>query len=147
MTVIPDKDIQSALNTTLALAFPMMPIAWENTEYQDPTNSTIKAPVIGTAYFRVWLLPAEVDVMTLGPGPWQERKGIFQVSVFYPVGIGFGVPKGKAAEVVSIFKAGTAITYNTLRIICEKAWPSSGMVEDVWYHIPVNVRYRFESAD
>lgn len=139
MTVIPDKDIQSALNTTLALAFPAMPIAWENTEY---------TPTIGTAYFRVWLLPAEVDVMTLGPSPWQERKGIFQVSVFYPIGIGFGTPKGKAAEVVAVFKAGTAITYNTLRIICEKAWPSSGMNDDNgWYHIPVNCRYRCETVD
>jgi len=138
MTVIPDKDIQSALNTTLALAFPTMPIAWENTEY---------TPTVGTAYFRVWFLPAEVDVMTLGPSPWQERKGIFQVSIFYPTKIGFGIPAGKAAEVIAVFKAGTVLTYNTLRIVCEKAWRSSGMIdENGWYSIPVNCRYRCEYA-
>ena len=141
MTVIPDKDIQSILNSALALAFPLMPIAWENAGYVDPLNADIKAPVLGTAYFRVILLPAEIDVITLGPSPWQERKGIFQVSVFHPMGIGFGIPKGKAAEVVAAFKAGTAFTYNTLRIVCEKAWPGSGRPEDGWYHIPVNIRY------
>jgi hypothetical protein len=146
MTVIPDKDIQSALNTTLALAFPTMPIAWENAEYLDPLDATIKAPVLGTPYLRVHLLPAETDVITIGETPWQQFQGIFQVSVLYPINIGFGTPKGKAAEVVAVFKAGTVINYNTLRVICEKVWPSSGMQEDTsWYHIPVNVRYRCES--
>lgn len=137
MTVIPDKDLQSALNQALAAAFPTMPIAWENTEY---------TPVVGTPYFRVYLLPAEIDVITLGPSPYQERKGIFQVSVLYPIGIGFGTPKGKVAEIVAAFRAGTVFTYNTLRVVCDKAWPSSGRKEDnAWYHIPVNVRYHCES--
>ena len=133
MTVIPDRDVQAALNYALAMAFPTMPIVWENTKYN---------PVVGTAYFRVWMLPAETDVITIGQTPWQARTGIFQVSLFYPVGIGFGVPKGKVAEVVAAFKANTSFTYNTLRVIIDKTWPSSAMEEDSgWYHIPVNIRY------
>jgi hypothetical protein len=133
MAVIPDRDIQAALNYALAMAFPLMPIAWENTKY---------VPTVGTAYFRVWMLPAETDVITIGPEPWLERKGVFQVSVLYPIGVGFGPPKVKAAEVVAAFRANTSFTYNTLRVVIDKSWPAPGMLEDEgWYHIPVSVRY------
>lgn len=137
--VIPDKDIQSALNTTLALAFPTMPIAWENAEY---------TPTVGTAYFRVWLLPAKTDTSTLGSNPWRVRTGIFQVSIFYPPLIGFGIPKGKAAEVVAAFLAEPRrLTYNTLSILILDAWPSSGNNdENGWYHIPVNIKYECHST-
>ncbi len=146
MTVIPDKDLQSALNNALAEAFPMTPIAWENAGYIDPMNPDITAPVVGTPYFRVFLLPAETDVITLGPSPYQERKGIFQVSVLHPLGVGFGPPKDTVVEVVTAFKVGTVFTYNTLRVICDKVWPSSGRKEDnAWYHVPVNIRYHCES--
>jgi len=133
MAVIPDKDVQSALNYALAMAFPTMAIVWENTKY---------TPAVGTPFFRVWMLPAETDIITIGQTPWQERKGVFQVSVLYPISIGFGVPKGKAAEVVAAFKPNTAITYNTLRVIIDKSWPGPGILEDDgWYHIPVSIRY------
>lgn len=139
MTVIPNKEIQIAFNSALATAFSTMPIAWENARY---------TPVIGTAFLRAWLLPAEVDVITLGPGPFQEHHGIFQVSVVYPIGVGFVTPKAKAAEVVELFRAGTVINSNTLRIVCEKAWPSTAIIEeDGWYFIPVSVRYRCETTD
>lgn len=137
MTVVPEVDLKSALNVALNDAALGLPIAWENDAY---------TPVVGTAYLRVWNLPAETDVMTLGPEPWQEHKGIFQVSVFYPIGVGDMVPLAKAAAVVAVFRATTTYTYNTLRVICEKAWLSSARVEDnLWYHIPVNIRYRVES--
>lgn len=143
MTVIPDIDLQSALNQALAMAFPSMPVSWENKTY---------SPTVGTPYLRAWLLPAETDVVTLGQSPFQQRTGIFQVDVVYPAGSvgkqweGWGLAKAKAAQVVAAFTAGTKFTYNALEVTCEKAWPSSGREEgNSWYHIPVNVRYRCES--
>ena len=139
MTIIPDRDLQSALNDAISDAFPTMPIAWENVKY---------TPTVGTTYFRVWMLPAESDVLTLGQDPWVERKGVFQVSIFAPIGIGFGAPKTKATEVIAIFKPNTSFVYNGLTVIIDKAWASSGRNEDNgWYHIPVNVRYRCYFAD
>jgi hypothetical protein len=136
--IIPDKDLQLALNAELADAFPAMPIAWENVEYK---------PTVGTAYFRVWMLPAETEVVTLGQSPWQLRLGVFQVSVFYPIGVGFVVPKVKAAEVVAAFKANTSFVFNGLTVIIDKSWPAPGFADGVWYHIPVSVRYRCYYAD
>ena len=139
MTIIPDKDLQSALNSALYDAFPTMPIAWENTKY---------TPAAGTTYFRVWLLPAQTDVMTLGQSPWMHRQGIFQVSVFAPIGIGFGSSKEKVAEIVAAFKANTSFVYNGLVVIIEKSWPSGALIEDDgWYHTPVSIRYRCYYAD
>ena len=139
MSIIPDVDVQSALNDALYDAFPTMPIAWENTKY---------TPTVGTAYFRVWMLPAEADVVTMGPSPWMERVGVFQVSVFEPIGIGFGVPKAKAAQVVAAFKANTSFVYNGLLVIITKSWFSPAIVEpEGWYHIPVSVRYRCHYQD
>ena len=139
MTIIPDKDLQSALNSALYDAFPDMPIAWENTNY---------TPAIGTTYLRVWLMLAESDLLTLGQSPWMLRQGIFQVSVFAPIGIGFGTAKGKAAEIVAAFKASTAFVYNGLSVTIEKSWVSGGIIEDEgWYHIPVSIRFRSYFAD
>jgi hypothetical protein len=138
MTTIPDKDLQAALNTALALAFPTTPIAWENVDY---------APTIEVLYFQATLLPAEPSVLSLGEAPWQERKGIFQISVFSAAGIGWGVPKGKAAEIVAAFKPRTAFIANGLRVICEKAWPGPALADNGWYHIPVSIRYACYSND
>ena len=139
MTIVPDKDLQSALNAALYDAFPTTPIAWENTKY---------TPAVGTIYFRVWLLPAESDVLTLGQSPWILRQGIFQVSVFAPIGTGFGVPKGKAAEIVAAFKSSTSFVYNGLSVTIEKSRVSGAIIEDDgWYQIPVSIRFRCYFAD
>lgn len=139
MTIYPDKDLQSALNKALDDAFPAMDVAWENINF---------VPAVGIGYLRAWLLPAETDVATLGPNPWQRHQGIFQVSVFYPLGQGPGPAMGKAAEIQKIFRPGAKFYYNSVEVVIEKSWPSSAMVEDGgWYHIPVNVRYRCESNE
>jgi hypothetical protein len=139
MTIVPDVDLQSALNDALADAFPDEQVAWENVKF---------TPTVGTMYFRVWLLPAKSDVMTLGPSPWIERQGIFQVSVFAPIGTGFGAPKRKAAEVVAAFKANTSFVYNGLLVIIDKSWISSGMNDDTgWYSVPVNIQFRCHFRD
>lgn len=139
MTIVPDRDLQSALNDALYDAFPTVPVAWENAKY---------VPTTGTAYFRTWLLPAETSVLTVGQGPWTERKGIFQVDVYYSGGIGFGTPKAKAAEVVAAFKPNTAFIYNGLMVIIDKSWISPARIDEAgWYNIPVSIRYRCHYAD
>ena len=132
MAVIPDSDLQSALNARLDTLDDGLEVAWENINF---------LPVSGTPYLRAWLLPAEPSIATLGNSPWQERRGVFQVDCFYPTGQGPGPAKLKAAALVALFKAGTRLTYNTLEVTCEKAWPGPAMVEDGWYHVPVSVMY------
>ena len=134
MATIPDRDVQSALNDALYDAFPTSPIAWENTNYN---------PTVGTLYLRPWFLPAETDVICIGGiPPWQSRQGVFQVSVFSPIGAGFGAAKSKATEVVAAFQANSSFVYNGLTVIVRKSWPGPGIQEDNgWYHVPVSIRY------
>jgi Bacteriophage related domain of unknown function len=140
MAIIPDRDVQSALNDALYDAFPAEPIAWENTDYN---------PTVGTLYLRPWLIPAEPEVLCLGSSPpWQARKGIFQVSVFSPIGVGFGAAKAKAAEIVAAFQANSSFVYNGLTVIIRKSWPGQGIrEEDGWYHVPVSISYTCYSND
>lgn len=141
MTTIPDRDVQSALNDALYDAFPTASIAWENTNFN---------PTTGTLYLRAWLLPAQTDVICLGGSPpWQSRQGIFQVSVFSPIGTGFGAAKSKAAEIIAAFPANSSFIYNGLTVIIRKSWPGPGIIEDngTWYHVPVSISYTCYSND
>jgi hypothetical protein len=132
MTIVPDYDIQAALNDRLNDEFPTMPTAWENTGY---------TPTVGTAYFAAHLLRAEPDILTLGPTPYQERKGIFQVSCFYPALAGWGAVTSKAAEVVAAFPASSSFVYNGLTVNIEKTWLSNGLPQDGWFMVPVSVKF------
>jgi hypothetical protein len=141
MTTIPDYDLQVALNNRLNDEFSMMPIAWENAKYVDPDDSSIEAPVLGTPYLAAFLLPAEPDILTLGTTPYQERRGIFQVSCFYPALAGWGPVKTKAAEIVAAFPATLQFVYNGLTISIDKTWPGPGISQDGWYMCPVSIKY------
>lgn len=132
MTIVPDYDLQAALNDRLSDEFPAMPIAWENVPY---------TPILGTAYFAAHLLPAEPDPFTLGQNPWIERRGIFQVSCFYPALAGWGDAKSKAAEVVAAFPAHSSFIYNGLEVNIDRCWPGPGMNQDGWYMVPISIRY------
>ncbi len=132
MTTVPDYDIQAALNDRFSDEFPTMPTAWENVPY---------TPIVGTAYFAAHLLPAEPDVLTLGSSPWIERRGIFQVSCFYPALAGWGTAKSGAADIVEAFPAGLQFSYNGLLVTIELSWPGPGMQQDGWYMCPVSIRY------
>ena len=132
MTTIPDYDIQAALNDRLSDEFPTTPTAWENVSY---------TPTLGTAYFAAHLLPAEPDILTLGPTPYMERRGIFQVSCFYPSLAGWGAAKTGVAAVVAAFPATLQFVYNGLTVTIEKTWPGPGLAQDGWYMVPISIRY------
>jgi len=132
MTIVPDYDLQAALNDRLNDEFPLVPIAWENVGY---------TPDLGTAYLAAHLLPAEPSILTLGSTPYQERRGIFQVSCFYPALAGWGPAKTGAANVVAAFPATLQFIYNGLTVIIDKTWPGPGISQDGWYMVPVSIQY------
>lgn len=133
MTIVPDVDVQSALNDRLNTDFPTTPVAWENYPF---------SPTTGTPYLRAWILPAESDVVTLGPNPVILRTGIFQIDCCYPLGKGWGPAKSKAAEIVEDFKAGTRFVYNGLTVQVDRAWPGPGAIDEQgWYRVPVSIKY------
>ncbi len=132
MTTVPDYDLQAALNDRLSDEFPTMPVAWENRSF---------TPVVGTPYLKANLLRADSEVITLGPNPYKERRGIFQVSCMYPAGEGWGNATSKAAEVAAAFPDSSSFVYNGLTVNIVESTVNSGLPGDGWYMVPVSIRY------
>lgn len=133
--VIPDYDIQSALNGRL-ISLDLgedIPMALENKEYK---------PTLGTKYLSTWLLPAEPEIRELGPNPIQERRGLFQITVVGAEDMGWAPLKRIAAAIVDHYKAGTLlVAASGLKVRCLRAWPGPGIPDNGWYRIPVSVSY------
>ena len=126
--------IHAALDARLmALTLsPAVPIAWPNANYT-PTG----------AYLRPWLLPIGVEPMTVSTDGANDYGGIYQVSVFWPVGGGLLAPLEAASAIAAHFKRGTSLTRDG--VVVQMLTPpvvETPIQEPDIYHIPVSVRYR-----
>src|SRR5215204_753670 len=99
--------IFEALNAQLgALVFtPPIPVAGPNLPFT-PTG----------AYLRPWLLPAAVDALTVNSDGHNLYMGIYQVSVFWPVGQGIVAALEHASAIAAYFKRGTFITRDGITV-------------------------------
>lgn len=125
--------IRAAFETRLATLSPALATAYENGSY---------APVAGTPYQRVNLLPNTPEDAVLGSKIYFER-GIFQVTLCYPVGNGPGTAEARAQLVKDLFKRGTSMTQSGLIITVMRA-PSAApaFIDGDRYCIPLSVRYQ-----
>lgn len=124
--------IRTALETRLSILTPALPTAWE--------NATFEAG--GQAHQRVNLMPNTtrtpgLDLIT------KHEKGIFQVSVCYPIKQGANACAARAELVRAHFPAGIKLTSGGVTVLVYE-WPSiaSGMPEDIFYITPVSISYR-----
>jgi hypothetical protein len=126
------EEIQTALESALAAMMPALA-----TEY---SNMTL-APVIGTPWQRATLLPAEPANPEIG-GALVQEVGIFQISLFYPIGFGSADALARAQMIRSVFKRASAFTSNGVTVTVERT-PEIGpaLIEKDWYHLPVRIRY------
>lgn len=124
--------IRTALETRLAAMLPILQTAWENTAF---------TPTQGTPYQRVFLLPAQPDNPTFGPGLYVEQ-GILQINLCYPLQTG---PKDALARAMAIraqFPRGLSLTSSGIVTIVEKTTEiGGGDNDDVCYQLPVRVRW------
>ena len=123
--------VRSALEIALQAMTPTLETAWENRDFTPTAN----------AYQRAFLLPASPRNATLGDGHYQER-GVFQVTLNYPVGKGAADGMARAALIRATFFRGASFTNKgvTTRI---EATPEigRGIVEDSRWVLPVSIRY------
>ena len=126
--------IFEALNAQLAaLVFtPPVPIAGPNLPFT-PTG----------AYLRPWLLPATAEALTISSEGHNLYTGIYQVSVFWPVGKGMLPALEHASAIAAYFKRGTFATRDglTVHIILPPRVEPAIQEPDV-LHIPVSIPYR-----
>jgi hypothetical protein len=100
--------IRSALETRLNSLSPAISTAWENVEF---------LPVVGTPWQRVNILWAAPENTTLGCARRFER-GIFQITLHYPMNKGASEIDDRANLLVAHFYRGLAMTNDgqTVRI-------------------------------
>lgn len=126
-------DIRGALVSRLK-TLPGLPsgVVWDNVPF---------TPTLGSAYYRVALLPAEPSQAALGDDGANEQTGIFQVSLCFPAGTGTKALQGAIDALCSHFKRGTQLVYNTQEVRVTKTWAGNLMQETDWVVIPVSIRY------
>lgn len=125
------NDLRAALETRLSglVAYAI--------QYEGET----KTPTVGTAYLRAHTLPAGTEGAGIGTSAPEEHKGIFQVSVFAPIGVGMGAALTIADAVATQFPRGLRLTSGTVGLICGSPSIGPALTEDAWLHLPVSIPY------
>lgn len=125
-------EIYSALRTRLATLSPAIPVQWEGMSYLSSE---------GDPYLKTHLLPVEPR-SGVGANAVENYEGIFQITCVYPFGDGSGAAESAADSLVTLFKRGTSLTFNSTKVLLVKSWRGPAMPGDGIYQIPVSVRYQ-----
>ena len=99
--------IRKALELKLAALVPSLATAFENAAF---------TPVAGTPYQRVNLLPNTPDNSIQGSATYFER-GLFQVTLCYPIGTGPSAAETQAQLTRAHFKRGTSMVNSGVTVI------------------------------
>lgn len=127
-----DINIRRALEKTLAALTPALSTAFENTKF---------TPVVGTPYQRANLLRASPADLERGR-KLTELSGIFQVTLFYPIGAGTNDIEERAELLKTSFKPPMSIVENgTVVNIFKTAKISTGYVDEDRFVIPVSISW------
>ena len=125
--------IQAALESRLYGISPAISTAWQNVEF---------APVIGTPWQQVTLLVnTPVDhAVTLDV---TEQRGVLQVTLYYPGGVGTATALARANAVATRFAPPQSlISGGTTVEILSTPQIGSGLALDGWWGIPITVPWR-----
>lgn len=125
--------VRKAMEKRLALITPALATAYENVTF---------APVAGTPYQRINLLPNTPDNRVMGSAVYFER-GIFQITLCYPQGTGPGAAEARAQVVRAHFKRGTSMTESgVIVLITDTPRVSPAFMDGDRYCIPISVPFQ-----
>ena len=117
-----------ALETCLAAAFPTTPIAWPNVEFTAQP---------GKAYLQPWVLWGAGNLFTMWPSKSNRVVGVYQVSVWVPLGRGAGQSLDMSDLVRTTFNR---VVLGTVR--CDApSGPTPLEVEPPWYGAAVSIPF------
>lgn len=129
-------NIRIALEKHLASLEPALETALENQEF---------TPKNGVAHQRAYVLPANSESMGFegnGISDTVRESGIFQVSLFYPLGTGSGDALVRAEAILSHFRRGLSLSSNGVTVIINKRGSVAPAQQDgKWYVIAVSIPY------
>jgi len=123
------NDVQAALDAKLA-TITATPIAFPNIPYK---------PQAGTVYLRATFLPADTVQASMGEDGKDETNGIYQVDVVVPRGTGRPQLTDTVAD---LFKRGTVLTYNGVKVRVRSVSMASAILDEEWYFVPISVNFQ-----
>jgi len=124
-------EIQKALEARLAALPGPLPTAWPNVILSPPA----------TAYQRADLLSANPANPTFGSAFYRDQ-GIFQVTLFFPIGGGAGAALARADVIRAGFPRGSSYSNGGITVLISgtPAIAPGRVIEDRWV-VPVSIPY------
>lgn len=103
--------IRSILETALNTITPKIPTQYENIVFTPTTN---------TPYQSAYLLMNTPDDIVLASGGMFREKGLFQVTLRFPLGNGTVTAMTQAEKIRNTFARGTVLEKDGHRLICDQ---------------------------
>jgi hypothetical protein len=103
--------IRSALETQLNTLTPKIATQFENVAF---------TPVTGIPYQSAYLMMNTPEDTTVADSIMYREKGIFQITLRYPLGKGTIAIMTQAEKIREAFKIGTLLSKDGRRIVCDK---------------------------
>ena len=92
-------------------------------------------------YLRPWMLPAPTSAFDYRAT--NEYRGVMQIDVFWPAGLGLVAPLEMAAALIAFFPRGSQLAGDDLTVsINEPPYLGPALQEPGWIQIPVSIRFR-----
>ena len=108
-----------------------LPVAWENTPFTPPPTGI---------YLEEDFLPAETeDVFIQGSAP--VRRGVYQVTVVYPIGRGTQAARALADDIADMFPNNAVLAQPGPLFVNGFPDVFNGIVDSTAYRIPVSIPY------
>lgn len=104
-------------------------------------------PVDGQPWAKLDHLPARTAPAGVGVAAQTRRPGLFQVTLFYPLGQGMHAGLTAAQVVCTAFKRGTALERNGTLLRVQSASLSPSLREEGWWALPVSILWLVHSQD
>jgi hypothetical protein len=124
--------VRAALETALAAMTPAIATAYENASFTPPASSV--------PYQAAYLLPATPDNDEYGSS--HRERGIFQISLYYPLQAGPSAAATRAELLRSTFKRGASFTKDGVTVsITHTPDVGTGTPDGDRWFVPVKCRF------
>ena len=126
--------VRQALEVALNQLTPALPTQWENV-------AGFTLPPDGAPYQRAWLLPADPINPEINAN--HIEHGLFQINLYYKLGIGSRDPMERAELIRQHFLRGATFTRNGISVTVTATPRIAPAIQDAdRYVVPVRVPYR-----
>jgi hypothetical protein len=128
--------IRAAFRSKLLTVSGLPPVAWQNRTFTPPNQAV---------WFKESLLPATSALTSfcgVGVDGLIQETGIYQITVYTPVGTETKAADDWASLLAATFKPGVVLSHSGQQVRCESAAIAPPVQETSWFGVPVSIRYR-----